>query len=449
MDETSLRELFERVIEPEPPIGPVAQQGIRAGIRLRRRRRLQNVAAGLTTIAVVAAAVVAETRTSARPVAPPDRGTVYVLGFTAGSDGEAANLTPIPVATNTPGTPIAVNLGASGLAQMAATPDEKTIYTGGSDGTVTPVSTATGTAGKPIPVGLTPGLPNHMVTSPDGKTVYVLGANSLTPISTATNRPGPSLDPWGPYAPTSIAISPDGSTLYVGVDTSSQTVPNYVIPVSTATDEPGKPIRLDSSPDAIVVAPDGRTAYVIGEAPPPFNSSHQPSTSNEVVVTSISTATNTAGPAVIAGQGGLGAVLMTPDGLHIYIATSDPFSLIPFSTATDSAGSPIGFGSSLVTALAATPDGRTVYAASDLANGDSTVCPGSKGVVTPVATATGRPGKPIQVACAPEDLAVTPNGKTVYVVSSRGIVTPIAVATDRPGTPIRVAGDLRSLMIAP
>jgi DNA-binding beta-propeller fold protein YncE len=447
MDETSLRELFERVIQPEPPIGPVAQQGIRAGIRLRRRRRLQNAAAGVTAVGVVVAAVLAGTSRGPQPSAVADRGTVYVLGAGAGGNWNAASLTPIPVATNTAGPPIALNQGGNGLGLMTVTPGEKMIYVVGAGDTVTPVSTATDTAGRPIIAG--GDLPTiHIVTSPDGETVYVLG-NALTPISTATDRAGPPLQPWGQYAPTSVAVTPDGSTLYVGVDTSSRTSPNYVIPISTATGRPGAPIRLTSSPDAIVVAPDGQTAYVIGEAPPQLNSAHQPTLSNEIEVTPISTATNTPGPAVIAGRGTLGPVVMTPDGQHVYIGTSEPYSLIPFSTATDSARSPISFGSSMIMALAAAPNGRTVYAASELVRSDAMQCPAAEGVVTPVDTVTGSPGKPVQVACTPQDLAVTPDGKTVYVVSSRGIVTPIAAATDRPGTPIRVTGLLRSLVITP
>jgi len=39
MDEAAqVRDLLERAIIPEPPIGPLALNAVRAGIRLRRRR---------------------------------------------------------------------------------------------------------------------------------------------------------------------------------------------------------------------------------------------------------------------------------------------------------------------------------------------------------------------------------------------------------------------------
>jgi len=44
MDETSLRELLERALVPEPPIGPVVDNSLRAGIKLRRRLRLRAAA---------------------------------------------------------------------------------------------------------------------------------------------------------------------------------------------------------------------------------------------------------------------------------------------------------------------------------------------------------------------------------------------------------------------
>jgi DNA-binding beta-propeller fold protein YncE len=461
MDETSLRELFERVIEEEePPIGPVAQQGIQAGVRLRRRHRLQNAAACVTAIVVVAAVLVGAVLASSRGGQPPavaGPATVYVLGTTGGIGQEAASLTPIPVATNTPGAPIPLNApiplvgqGDNSFGPMKATPDRKTIYVAEPQPgeTVTPVSTATGTAGTPIsayaPLGK-----SYIVASPDGKTVYVLGADGpLMPISTATNRPGPLVQPWGQAVSMSIAITPNGRTLYVGVGAQNLAGPFYVFPISTATDKPGQPIRVAGSPEAIVVTPDGRTAYVIGQTPPHFSSSHVRTTSGEVIVTPISTATNTPGPAVIAGRGGLGPVVMTPDGQHIYIGTADPSSLIPFSTVTDSAGSPVSFASSSITALAAAPDGRTVYAAAVRWPDYAIQCP-AMSFVTPVAAATGRPGKPVQVACDPVDLAVTPDSKTVYVASRQGIVTPIAAATGQPGTPIQVRGDLSSLLITP
>jgi YVTN family beta-propeller protein len=77
--------------------------------------------------------------------------------------------------------------------------------------------------------------------------------------------------------------------------------------------------------------------------------------------------------------------------------------------------------------MAITPDGKTIYV-------------GRYGrAVTPIATATNMPGRPISVSGAARAIAVTPDGKTAYVANDRtGTVTPIATATNTPGRPIKV-----------
>ena len=118
MDETSLRRLLERALVNEPPIGPVARDSLRAGLKFRRRRRAWGVAASTAAVAAIAVAIPAVSGVFGNlPSAPgtriPNRarGTVYV-------DAGANAVTPI-TATNTPGKPI--RLG-SGLYAIAITP---------------------------------------------------------------------------------------------------------------------------------------------------------------------------------------------------------------------------------------------------------------------------------------------------------------------------------------
>ena len=59
--------------------------------------------------------------------------------------------------------------------------------------------------------------------------------------------------------------------------------------------------------------------------------------------------------------------------------------------------------------------------------------------MTPISTATNRPGKPIKVGPGPVAIAITGDGKTAYVVSYySGTVTPIQTATNRTEKPIKV-----------
>ena len=92
------------------------------------------------------------------------------------------------------------------------------------------------------------------------QTVYVSNGRegTVTPIDTATNTPGLPI-PIGRSAGL-IVMAPDGRTAYV---TSNESI---VVPIDTATGTPGAPIRvgvtgpgLHDQPDGIAITPEGRT----------------------------------------------------------------------------------------------------------------------------------------------------------------------------------------------
>ena len=116
----------------------------------------------------------------------------------------AGTVTPIDLATSTPGTPITVGSEPDAI---AITPDGSTAYVvNGGDNTVTPIDLATRHAEHAIGVG---NAPDDVAITPDGKTAEVVneGDNDVTPIDTTTNTAGATIganpDPWG------IAIVPD------------------------------------------------------------------------------------------------------------------------------------------------------------------------------------------------------------------------------------------------
>jgi DNA-binding beta-propeller fold protein YncE len=100
----------------------------------------------------------------------------------------------------------------------------------------------------------------------------------------------------------------------------------------------------------------------------------------------------------------------------------------------------------MASAIAVTPDGNTAYVASEPSQEPAVTCTGQTGVVTPISTATNRPGRPVRVACDPYAVVVTPDGKTVWV-GSRDWVTPISTATGKAGTPIRFRGSLVAMVV--
>lgn len=196
-------------------------------------------------------------------------------------------------------------------------------------------------------------------------------------------------------AATAIAAAAPGGThartvLFAYVANSGD---GTVTPINLGTGHPGAPIKAGSSPDAIAITPDGRTAYVLD-------------------------------------------------------TTSD--AITPINLAADRPGPRITLEGGAPTAIAITPDGKTAYVVS-LGIPSGTLPPNGFGIVTPVTLATGRPGRPIDVAASPQAIAITPNGTTAYVIEGDGGgILPVNVATGRPGTPIKVGiGEPSAIAITP
>jgi DNA-binding beta-propeller fold protein YncE len=433
MNELWLRELMDRAVADEPPMGPVAASSLRAGIKQRRRRRAQGTVACLAAGALIGTAAVAATGPAGHLAAGPAKvtgpSTVYVLS------GEG-NLYAIANATRVRGKRI---LLPGGRRFMAITPNGKTIYVGGDEpNAVIPVSTVTDTAGKPIEFGGQ--VPNQILITPNGKTAYVLGLSGgeIYPIATATNTmEKPIRAGQGAGGLYQMVMTPDGKTLYVVSSNPVAAGPSYVIPISTATNTPGKPIKIQSANVEIVMNPDGTAVYAIDES----------SAGTEVIP--ISTATNTPGKPSNVGEAA-GVLTITRSGQIIYLVRygirTGPSGVIPFSTATNTAGKPIKVNG-MVPDMAVTPDGNTAYVASEPTQKPAVNCTGQTGEVTPISTVTNLPGRPIQVACDPYALAVTPDGKTVWV-GSRNWVTPISTATNTAGKPIKFRGALVAMVVA-
>jgi DNA-binding beta-propeller fold protein YncE len=263
-------------------------------------------------------------------VATPDGKSVYLVN--SGAD----EVVPFSAATGQPGAPIHV-----AGAQVAAMAPDGTLYVGG-HGVVTPISTASGKAGRAVNAD---GDPGSMAVTPDGRTLYVADSDTgvVLPISTATDRPGRPIHveskDAGVVNGAGIAISPDGKTLWVLTNSGAT-------PVSTASGTTGTPMEVSGTPVAIAITPSGRTAYVVRNG------------NTFAAVSPLDLVTHTVGKSIPV-PGLAEWVTISPSGQTAYVGyLGGP--VIPINTATNVKGPYFGW-SQLTMAVAFGPSPATVY----------------------------------------------------------------------------------------
>jgi len=214
----------------------------------------------------------------------PNGATAYV---TAGSNA----IDTVDLSNNTAGTPITLS-GSATLDAIAISPDGKTAYVADTmNGTVIPIDLATKAAGTPISVGSASSFPLSIAITPNGATAYVVNAQdgSVVPIDLSTATAGTPIT-IGTNA-LYVAIAPSGATAYVtsnDVMSGASCCEETVTPIDTASNTAGTPIVVGAlnalrGPGSIAVTPDGATVWV---------------GTISRTMTPISTATNTVGAAI-------------------------------------------------------------------------------------------------------------------------------------------------------
>lgn len=263
---------------------------------------------------------------------------------------------------------------------------------------------------------------------PAGPTAYILTTSgTVVPVSLATDRPGRPIravrevDSAGGG---DIAIAPDGRTVYVsgyGRFRPHGKAVSEVTPIDIATRAAGRPIRLpgnEGDTGTIELTPDGRTAYVINMPPglAPVN------LATRTVLRPIRLSSFVPG----------NEMAIAPDGKMAYAFDGD--GVIPIRTATSTALRPIRLGPGYqANSIAFTPDSRTAYIAS-----------ATSPDVFPVDVATNKALAPIVLRNLAGGgvfgLAITPDGRTGYVVSKGSSVIPVDLTTGTALKPIRLPG---------
>jgi DNA-binding beta-propeller fold protein YncE len=134
--------------------------------------------------------------------------------------------------------------------------------------------------------------------------------------------------------------------------------------------------------------------------------------------------------------GGRQFMAITPNGRTVYVSGGEPNAVIPVSAVTHKVGKPIEFGREVPEEMLITPNGKTVYVLPDGGNEIIPIATATNTLETPIRTGEGVGGQ--------YQMAITPDGKTLYTVSSKmpftgpSYVVPIATATNKPGKPIKI-----------
>ncbi len=250
-----------------------------------------------------------------------------------------------------------------------------------------------------------------IAVSPDGSTVYVSGTSgtlaggpAMYAINTLTNS---VLALPINYAE-NVAVTPDGK--YVYADNGGNGAVNYIYKVSTLTDSITNTVSIDvtaGSGEGMAITPDGKTAYLGG-----IEGSATPNS-----VYALNTSTNTITNSILVGSWSDGGyVTAAPDNSLVYVdiqSYGDAYGGVNvISTLTNTVVNSISFNAYdgySPSGMAITPSGALLYVAS------------ASGNIIVVSTSTNSvvnaiPGV-VAVGTYPSGLAITPSGSTAYATN--------------------------------
>lgn len=273
--------------------------------------------------------------------------------------------------------------------------------------TLTLLDTATNSITGTIPQG---GSVVLIAITPDNRFAYVTEANdSVAVIDTATNTVFTTISLAPGSAPIGIAITPNGQFAYVA-DQNNGTVSI----ISIATNQVVGAIPGFVDPWGIAITPNGQFAYVVD-----LNGGVSPG-----YVSVIDLSTNTIVVPSIVVERGPTAIAITPDGLQAYVTNENDNSVSVISTASNTVIATIAVGINPFQ-VAVSPNGQFVYVSN---NAYTSITNSSVSVIS---TATNSVVATIPLdSSGPADLAVTPDGQTLYVTSTIGTYA-ISTATNQ------------------
>ena len=239
---------------------------------------------------------------------------------------------------------------------MVVSPDSKSVYitnsTGPTAGIVQVLDTATNTITFTINVGSN-SFPNTLAITPDGGTLYVADffGPTVWVIDTATNQVTTTLNVNFPHG---LAVNPDGTELYVCNTTGTVSV------IDTATNQITSTIQIGHTkghyPWDVVFTLDGSKAFIAAR---PNRASRGKKNHGYLAVVDTATQSVVASILLTTGRGLLANIeVMDPNGRQLFYSQERAFKVI--NTSSDQVVRTIGQTFSHGPA-AITPDGKFLY----------------------------------------------------------------------------------------
>jgi DNA-binding beta-propeller fold protein YncE len=447
-----------------PATSPVR---LRAAARTRRRRGPALAAAAGVVLIVTTATVIPHVLQSGSRSGPGAAGDVphshmaYVVS-TSQSNSQSDALVPVNLLTGRTLKPIPLRVKGYGSA-VAISPTGKWAYVLTARSQLVPVNLATGRAGPPIEFG---GVSQDLLITPDGNGAYILQPPYGVEAVGLTTRT--ALGFIKVHDAEHYLLTPDGKTLYVlsyplsysrsrtsgpsltAIDTTTNT--------TIATIELHGLRSLGALPGSLAMAPDGKTVYTTFElsARGNFRSPASMRSTDEIIPVDVAGNTQrrpiVSGPApgvLWYGQG----LTISPDSQTGYLHQT--LSVIPVDLRTGavrpSIRLPAAYTASLYDSLTFSPDSQRLYMIGGL---DPTVIP--------VDAATGKMMQAIQLGSPHWNTwkgVFAPGGKTLYILSYEfdfrhgryvaARMTPVDTATGTVGKPIELPAGQDAIVFSP
>ncbi|WP_434707965.1 YncE family protein [Pseudomonas sp. R1-1] len=265
-----------------------------------------------------------------------------------------------------------------------------------------------------IPVGDSPG---GIAVSPDGTRLYVcIGREAkVSVIDTATNQILTNI-PAG-ETPRGIVVSPDGTRAYLCIIRE-----NRVLVIDTATNQVLTDINVGTDPSSMAVSPDGTRAYC--------------GNFGNKTISVIDTATNLVLANISVGNNPKG-IVVSPDGTRAYVCNYDSHTVSVIDTATNLVLTYIPVELRPYN-IAGSPDGTRVYVG------------GYRQTVTVIDTATHLVLTNISVGSYSGSIAISPDGTRLYSNHHElNKVSVIDTVTNRVLTNIPVGGYPTGVAVSP